>query len=130
MRINKTIVGTCVALVLTLGVVVVFPHGGDFAQTAQTAGTVSVAVGSQYDTAHVYVAPEDFDRLWYVDFLAPDNSDIYVATTHSAASLYFRAGRRGKSIPQRKYGRGEGCFDNVDGLSRKRFRYAAYIILY
>jgi predicted enzyme related to lactoylglutathione lyase len=54
MRINKNIVGTCVSLVLTLGA---------FAQTAQTAGTVSVAVGPQYDTTHVYVAPEDFDRF-------------------------------------------------------------------
>jgi predicted enzyme related to lactoylglutathione lyase len=63
MRINKLIIGTYVALVLTLGVVVAFPHGSDFAQTAQTAGTVSVAVGPQYDTAHVYVAPEDFDRF-------------------------------------------------------------------
>jgi predicted enzyme related to lactoylglutathione lyase len=63
MRINKLIVGTYVALVLTLGVVVAFPHAGDFAQTAQTAGTVSVAVAPQYDTTHVYVAPEDFDRF-------------------------------------------------------------------
>jgi predicted enzyme related to lactoylglutathione lyase len=63
MRINKLIVGTYVALVLTLGVVVVFPHAGDFAQTAQTAGTVSVAVAPQYDTTHVYVAPEEFDRF-------------------------------------------------------------------
>jgi hypothetical protein len=29
----------------------------------QTVETVSVAVGPQYDTTHVYVAPEDFDRL-------------------------------------------------------------------
>ena len=63
MRIDKLIVGTYVALVLTLGVVVVFPHAGNFAQTTQTAGTVSVAVGPQYDTTHVYVAPEDFDRF-------------------------------------------------------------------
>src|SRR6202163_2778752 len=63
MRINKLIFGTYVALVLTLGVVIVFPHTGDFAQTAQTAGTVSVTVEPQYDTAHVYVAPEDFDRF-------------------------------------------------------------------
>jgi predicted enzyme related to lactoylglutathione lyase len=63
MRINKLIVGTYVALVLTLGVVVGFPHGSNFAQTTQTAGTVSVAVGPQYDTTHVYVAPEDFDRF-------------------------------------------------------------------
>jgi hypothetical protein len=63
MRINKLIVGTYVALVLTLGVVVGFPHASNFAQTSQTAGTVSVAVGPQYDTTHVYVAPEDFDRF-------------------------------------------------------------------
>jgi predicted enzyme related to lactoylglutathione lyase len=63
MRINKLIVGTYVALVLTLGVVVGFPHAGDSAQTTQTIGTVSVAVGPQYDTTHVYVAPEDFDRF-------------------------------------------------------------------
>jgi hypothetical protein len=30
---------------------------------AQTAGTFNVAVGPQYDTAHVYVAPDDFDRF-------------------------------------------------------------------
>jgi predicted enzyme related to lactoylglutathione lyase len=63
MRINKLIVGTFVALFLTLGVVDVFSHAGDFAQTAQTVGTVSVAVAPQYDTTHVYLAPEDFDRF-------------------------------------------------------------------
>ena len=26
-------------------------------------GTLDVAVGPQYDTTHVYVAPEDFDRF-------------------------------------------------------------------
>jgi hypothetical protein len=61
--VNKLIVGTFIALVLTLGVVVVFPHADDFAQTAQAAGSVGVAVGPQYDTAHVFVAPEDFDRF-------------------------------------------------------------------
>jgi hypothetical protein len=63
MRFNKTIVGTCVALVLTLGLAVESPHVRAFAQSAQTAETVSVAVGPQYDTTHVYVAPEDFDRF-------------------------------------------------------------------
>jgi predicted enzyme related to lactoylglutathione lyase len=63
MRINKLIVGTYVALVLTLGIAVGFPHASNFAQTAQTAGTANVAVGPQYDTTHVYVAPEDFDRF-------------------------------------------------------------------
>jgi hypothetical protein len=63
MRINKIAVGPCVSLVLTLGVVFGSPQVGAFAQTAQTAGTVGVAVGPQYDTTHVYVAPEDFDRF-------------------------------------------------------------------
>jgi hypothetical protein len=63
MRFNKIIVGTCVALVLTLGLAVGSPHVSAFAQTALTAETVSVAVGPQYDTTHVYVAPEDFDRF-------------------------------------------------------------------
>jgi predicted enzyme related to lactoylglutathione lyase len=63
MRINKIAVGPCVSLVLTLGVVFGSPQVGAFAQTAQTAGTVSVAVGPQYDTTHVFVAPEDFDRF-------------------------------------------------------------------
>jgi hypothetical protein len=63
MRINKTIFGPCVALVLTLGLTVGSLHVRAFAQNAQTAESVSVAVGPQYDTTHVYVAPEDFDRF-------------------------------------------------------------------
>jgi hypothetical protein len=63
MHFNKRTVGTCVALVLTLGLAVGFPHVRAFAQSAQTAETVSVAVGPQYDTTHVYVAPVDFNRF-------------------------------------------------------------------
>jgi hypothetical protein len=63
MRINKIIGGTCIALVLTLGLAVGSLHVSAFAQSAPTAETVSVAVGPQYDTTHVYVAPEDFDRF-------------------------------------------------------------------
>jgi predicted enzyme related to lactoylglutathione lyase len=63
MRINKTIFGTCVALVLTLSLTVGSLHLSAFAQSAQTAESVSVAVEPQYDTTHVYVAPEDFDRF-------------------------------------------------------------------
>ncbi len=63
MRFNKIIVGTWVALVLTLGLAVGSLHISAFAQSAQTAESVSVAVGPQYDTTHVYVAPEDFDRF-------------------------------------------------------------------
>ena len=63
MRFNKIVTETCAALVLTLGLVVGSLHISAFSQNAQTAETVSVAVGPQYDTTHVYVAPEDFDRF-------------------------------------------------------------------
>jgi predicted enzyme related to lactoylglutathione lyase len=63
MRFNKSIVGMGVALVLTLALAVESLYVSAFAQSAQTAETVSVAVGPQYDTTHVYVAPEDFDRF-------------------------------------------------------------------
>jgi hypothetical protein len=63
MRLNKALIRTSLALVLALGLAIGSPHVGAFAQSAQTAETVSVAVAPQYDTTHVYVAPEDFDRF-------------------------------------------------------------------
>src|SRR5579864_1627815 len=63
MRLNKILAATAVAVLLT-GVVAnqsLLPIA--LAQSAQTAGTANVAVGPQYDTTHVYVAPEDFDRF-------------------------------------------------------------------
>src|SRR6478672_14398 len=69
MRLNKSIVGTCIALVLTLGLAVGSLHVSAFAESAQTSETVSVAVGPQYDTTHIYVAPEDFHRF-VASFLA------------------------------------------------------------
>jgi hypothetical protein len=68
MRFNKLIVGRCVAircvaLVLTLGLAAGSLPVSAFGQSARTAESVSVAVGPQYDTTHVYVAPEDFDRF-------------------------------------------------------------------
>src|SRR5271170_5205145 len=62
MRFNKIIVGTWVAVVLTLGLAVGPPHVA-CAQKAGTTRSVNLAVGPQYDTTHVYVAPEDFDRF-------------------------------------------------------------------
>src|ERR1700690_1233038 len=62
MGFNKS-VRTYVALVLTLGLAVGSLHVSAFGQGAQPAETVSVAVGPQYDTTHVYAAPEDFDRF-------------------------------------------------------------------
>ena len=63
MRFNNIIFGRCVALVLTLGLAVGSLHVSAFAQSPQTAETVSVAVGPQYDTTHVYVPSADFDRF-------------------------------------------------------------------
>src|SRR6267154_5311421 len=61
MRLKKILVGTCVAIFLTIGFTCESQHFNTFAQSAQTTGTASVAVGPQYDTTHVYVAPQDFD---------------------------------------------------------------------
>ncbi|HXP43163.1 MAG TPA: hypothetical protein VN833_23120 [Candidatus Acidoferrales bacterium] len=63
MRFNKNIIGPCVALVLALGLAFASLDLSAAAQSAQTDETVSVAVGPQYDTTHVYVAPEEFDRF-------------------------------------------------------------------
>ena len=63
MRVNKTLSGTFVAALLTVGVAVGSARVGAFGQSAATTETVSVAVGAQFDTTHVYVAPEDFDRF-------------------------------------------------------------------
>jgi predicted enzyme related to lactoylglutathione lyase len=59
----KILAATSVAILLTIGVAFGSLEPGALAQSAQTAGTESVAVAPQYDTTHVYVAPEDFDRF-------------------------------------------------------------------
>jgi predicted enzyme related to lactoylglutathione lyase len=63
MGLKQVLVGTSVAIFLTIGFTCESQHFNTFAQSAQTTGTVSVAVGPQYDTTHVYVAPQDFDGL-------------------------------------------------------------------
>src|SRR5579862_8320602 len=63
MHLKKILVGMSVSIFLTIGFTCESQHFYTFAQSAQTAGTVSVAVGPQYDTTHVYVAPADFDRF-------------------------------------------------------------------
>ena len=63
MRLNKILAATVVAVLLTGGVAIQSLLPIAVAQSAQTTGTANVAVGPQYDTAHVYVAPEDFDRF-------------------------------------------------------------------
>src|SRR6267143_1498987 len=63
MRLNKILAETSVAILLTIGFASESQYISTFAQSGQTTKTADVAVGPQYDTTHVYVAPEDFDRF-------------------------------------------------------------------
>lgn len=63
MRLKKFLAGTSVAIFLTIGFACESRYSSTFAQNLQTAKTAGVAVGPQYDTTHVYVTPEDFDRF-------------------------------------------------------------------
>jgi hypothetical protein len=63
MRLNKILAATTVAALLAIGIVNRFLVTSALAQNAQIAETANVAVGPQYDTTHVYVAPEDFDHF-------------------------------------------------------------------
>ena len=63
MRLNKILAGTSVAIFLTIGFACESRYFSTFAQSLQIAKTAGVAVGPQYDTTHVYVAPQDFDRF-------------------------------------------------------------------
>ena len=63
MRLKKILAGTSVAIFLTIGFACQSRYFSTFAQSLQIAKTAGVAVGPQYDTTHVYVAPQDFDRF-------------------------------------------------------------------
>lgn len=63
MRLNRILAATAVAILLTVGVANQSLLPIAFAQSVQAAGTANVAVGPQYDTTHVLVPPEDFDRF-------------------------------------------------------------------
>jgi predicted enzyme related to lactoylglutathione lyase len=63
MRLKKILAGTSVAIFLTIGFACESRCFSTYAQSLQIAKTVGVAVGPQYDTTHVYVAPLDFDRF-------------------------------------------------------------------
>jgi hypothetical protein len=60
---KKILAGTWLAMFLTIGFAGASRYFTIFAQNLPSAKTASVAVGPQYDTAHVYVAPQDFDRF-------------------------------------------------------------------
>jgi len=63
MRLNSILGVPAVGILLTLGVASESQYFRISAQSAHPASTVNVAVGPQYDTTHVYVAPQDFDRF-------------------------------------------------------------------
>src|SRR5216684_4527876 len=63
MRLNKVLIRTSVAIVLTIGLASQSQYFSTFAQSAQRVRTAGVAVGPQYDTTHVYVPLGDFDRF-------------------------------------------------------------------
>jgi len=63
MRLNKILAGTSIAIILTIGFASQSQHSTSLAQSAEAIGTVNVAAGPQYETTHVYVAPQDFDRF-------------------------------------------------------------------
>jgi predicted enzyme related to lactoylglutathione lyase len=63
MYLKKIFAGTSVAILLATGFACESRHFSTFAQSLQRAKTAGVAVGPQYDTTHVYVAPQDFNRF-------------------------------------------------------------------
>jgi len=63
MLLNKILAGTSIVIILMIGFSSELHHSSTLVQGAEAAGTVSVAVGPQYDTTDVYVAREDFDRF-------------------------------------------------------------------
>jgi len=63
MVLKKILAGTSVAIFLTIAFTSDSQHFGTFAQTARPAETKGIAVAPQYDTTHVYVSPQDFDRF-------------------------------------------------------------------
>src|SRR5258705_1900728 len=63
MDLKKILARTSVAIFLTIAFTSDSQHFSTFAQTARPAETKGIAVAPQYDTTHVYVSPQDFDRF-------------------------------------------------------------------
>jgi predicted enzyme related to lactoylglutathione lyase len=63
MDLKKILAGTSVAILLTVAFTSDSQHFSTFAQTARPTETKGIAVAPQYDTTHVYVSPQDFDRF-------------------------------------------------------------------
>jgi hypothetical protein len=63
MYLKKFFASTAVTALLTVGLASQSLLHIACAQSTPAVGTANLAVGPQYDTTHVYVAPEDFDRF-------------------------------------------------------------------
>src|SRR5260370_36631971 len=63
MNLKKVLAGTSVGIFLASAFTSDSQHFSTFAQTARPAETKGIAVAPQYDTTHVYVSPQDFDRF-------------------------------------------------------------------
>ena len=63
MRLKRILVGTPLAVFLTIGLASESQRFNTFAQSSPATRMAGVAVGPQFDTTHVYVAPEYFDRF-------------------------------------------------------------------
>ncbi|HTA57259.1 MAG TPA: hypothetical protein VK805_03840 [Candidatus Baltobacteraceae bacterium] len=63
MDLKKIVARTSVAILLTIAFTSDSQHFSTSAQTARPAETKAIAVAPQYDTTHVYVSPQDFDRF-------------------------------------------------------------------
>src|SRR5258707_12111280 len=63
MNLQKILAGASVAIFLTIAFTSDSQHFSTFAQTAVPAEPKGIAVAPQYDTTHVYVSPQDFDRF-------------------------------------------------------------------
>ena len=63
MHWNKVLIRASVATFLTVALASGSQYCSTLAKSAQPITTADVSVGAQYDTTHVYVAAEDFDRF-------------------------------------------------------------------
>src|SRR5712692_7262452 len=63
MRITRASITTVVTALLVIGYVGFSSFPGTTAEAQTTTATSNVAVGPQYDTTHVYVAPGEFDTF-------------------------------------------------------------------
>src|ERR1700735_4430819 len=63
MRLKELLAAISVAVFLTIGFAWESRYFNTFAQSLETTKAPDLAVGPQYDTTHVYVAPQNFDRF-------------------------------------------------------------------